>query len=97
VSSDYFANTPILGVNLNERQLQSYGLTNLNVEQLLQKPSPSCDAATKTFTSQYADWLSHEVEWGMLNRPDTLAVHTQHNLRGRDILMILDHICRSGE
>jgi hydrophobic/amphiphilic exporter-1 (mainly G- bacteria), HAE1 family len=35
VSSDYFANTPMLGVNLNELQLQSYGLTNLNVEQLL--------------------------------------------------------------
>jgi hydrophobic/amphiphilic exporter-1 (mainly G- bacteria), HAE1 family len=35
VSSDYFANTPVLNVDLNELQLQSYGLSNLNVEQLL--------------------------------------------------------------
>jgi hydrophobic/amphiphilic exporter-1 (mainly G- bacteria), HAE1 family len=35
VSSDYFADTPQLSVNLNDLQMQSYGLTNVNVEQLL--------------------------------------------------------------
>src|SRR5271165_3056586 len=35
VSSDYFGNTPTLGVNLNELQLQAYGLNNFTVEQLL--------------------------------------------------------------
>ena len=54
VSSDYFANTPILGVNLNERQLQSYGLTNLNVEQLLKNAySQNYTYLIKTPIDQY--------------------------------------------
>jgi hydrophobic/amphiphilic exporter-1 (mainly G- bacteria), HAE1 family len=35
VSSDYFASTPLIGINLNELQLQSYGLNNVDVERLL--------------------------------------------------------------
>src|SRR5258708_15368580 len=35
VSSDYFASTPLIGINLNELQLQSYGLNNVDVEKLL--------------------------------------------------------------
>ena len=54
VSSDYFANTPVLGVNLNELQLQSYGLTNLNVEQLLKNAySQNYTYLIKTPIDQY--------------------------------------------
>jgi HAE1 family hydrophobic/amphiphilic exporter-1 len=54
VSSDYFANMPLLGVNLNELQLQSYGLTNLNVEQLLKNAySQNYTYLIKTPIDQY--------------------------------------------
>jgi hydrophobic/amphiphilic exporter-1 (mainly G- bacteria), HAE1 family len=54
VSSDYFANTPMLGVNLNELQLQSYGLTNFNVEQLLKNAySQNYTYLIKTPVDQY--------------------------------------------
>jgi HAE1 family hydrophobic/amphiphilic exporter-1 len=54
VSSDYFANTPMLGVNLNELQLQSYGLTNFNVEQLLKNAySQNYTYLIKTPIDQY--------------------------------------------
>jgi hydrophobic/amphiphilic exporter-1 (mainly G- bacteria), HAE1 family len=54
VSSDYFANTPVLGVDLNELQLQSYGLTNLNVEQLLKNAySQNYTYLIKTPVDQY--------------------------------------------
>jgi len=54
VSSDYFANTPMLGVNLNELQLQSYGLTNVNVEQLLKNAySQNYTYLIKTPIDQY--------------------------------------------
>ena len=54
VSSDYFANTPVLGVDLNERQLQSYGLNNVNVEQLLKNAySQNYTYLIKTPVDQY--------------------------------------------
>jgi hydrophobic/amphiphilic exporter-1 (mainly G- bacteria), HAE1 family len=54
VSSDYFANTPMLGVGLNELQLQSYGLTNVNVEQLLKNAySQNYTYLIKTPIDQY--------------------------------------------
>jgi hydrophobic/amphiphilic exporter-1 (mainly G- bacteria), HAE1 family len=54
VSSDYFANTPVLNVNLNELQLQSYGLSNLNVEQLLKNAySQNYTYLIKTPIDQY--------------------------------------------
>ncbi|MGA8658292.1 MAG: efflux RND transporter permease subunit [Chthoniobacterales bacterium] len=54
ISSDYFANTPILGVNLNELQLQSYGLNNVNVEQLLKNAySQNYTYLIKTPIDQY--------------------------------------------
>ena len=54
VSSDYFANTPVLGVNLNELQLQSYGLTNANVEQLFKNAySQNYTYLIKTPIDQY--------------------------------------------
>ena len=54
VSSDYFANTPVLGVNLNELQLQSYGLKNVNVEQLLKNAySQNYTYLIKTPIDQY--------------------------------------------
>ena len=54
VSSDYFANTPVLDVDLNELQLQSYGLTNLNVEQLLKNAySQNYTYLIKTPIDQY--------------------------------------------
>jgi hydrophobic/amphiphilic exporter-1 (mainly G- bacteria), HAE1 family len=53
VSSDYF-NTPVLGVDLNELQLQSYGLNNLNVEQLLKNAySQNYTYLIKTPVDQY--------------------------------------------
>src|ERR1700756_985820 len=54
VSSDYFANTPVLNVDLNELQLQSYGLTNVNVEQLLKNAySQNYTYLIKTPIDQY--------------------------------------------
>jgi hydrophobic/amphiphilic exporter-1 (mainly G- bacteria), HAE1 family len=54
VSSDYFANTPMLGVNLNQLQLQSYGLSNANVEQLLKNAySQNYTYLIKTPIDQY--------------------------------------------
>jgi len=54
VSSDYFANTPVLNVALNELQLQSYGLTNVNVEQLLKNAySQNYTYLIKTPIDQY--------------------------------------------
>ncbi|MBV8482799.1 MAG: efflux RND transporter permease subunit [Verrucomicrobia bacterium] len=54
VSSDYFANTPVLGVGLNELQLQSYGLNNLNIEQLLRNAySQNYTYLIKTAVDQY--------------------------------------------
>jgi hydrophobic/amphiphilic exporter-1 (mainly G- bacteria), HAE1 family len=54
VSSDYFANTPMLGVDLNELQLQSYGLNNVNVEQLLRNAySQNYTYLIKTPVDQY--------------------------------------------
>ncbi len=54
VSSDYFANTPVLGVDLNELQLQSYGLNNVNVEQLLKNAySQNYTYLIKTPVDQY--------------------------------------------
>jgi hydrophobic/amphiphilic exporter-1 (mainly G- bacteria), HAE1 family len=53
VSSDYF-NTPVLGVDLNELQLQAYGLNNLNVEQLLKNAySQNYTYLIKTPVDQY--------------------------------------------
>jgi hydrophobic/amphiphilic exporter-1 (mainly G- bacteria), HAE1 family len=54
VSSDYFATTPALSINLNDRQLQSYGLSNLNVEQLLKNAySQNYTYLIKTAVDQY--------------------------------------------
>src|SRR5246127_1633115 len=54
VSSDYFANTPVLGVGLNELQLQSYGLNNVNIEQLLKNAySQNYTYLIKTPVDQY--------------------------------------------
>jgi len=54
VSSDYFANTPVLDADLNELQLQSYGLSNLNVEQLLKNAySQNYTYLIKTPIDQY--------------------------------------------
>ena len=54
VSSDYFASTPALNINLNDRQLQSYGLSNLNVEQLLKNAySQNYTYLIKTAIDQY--------------------------------------------
>jgi hydrophobic/amphiphilic exporter-1 (mainly G- bacteria), HAE1 family len=54
VSSDYFANTPMLGVNLNQLQLQSYGLSNANVEQLFKNAySQNYTYLIKTPIDQY--------------------------------------------
>ena len=54
VSSDYFANTPMLGVDLNDLQLQSYGLSNLTVEQLLKNAySQNYTYLIKTPIDQY--------------------------------------------
>jgi len=54
VSSDYFGNTPTLGVNLNEMQLQSYGLNNLTVGQLLKNAySQNYTYLIKTPIDQY--------------------------------------------
>jgi HAE1 family hydrophobic/amphiphilic exporter-1 len=54
VSSDYFANTPQLGINLNEIQLQSYGLSNVDVENLLKNAySQNYTYLIKTPIDQY--------------------------------------------
>jgi HAE1 family hydrophobic/amphiphilic exporter-1 len=54
VSSDYFANTPVLGVRLNDLQLQSYGLNNVNVEQLFKNAySQNYTYLIKTPVDQY--------------------------------------------
>jgi HAE1 family hydrophobic/amphiphilic exporter-1 len=54
VSSDYFADTPQLSVNLNDLQMQSYGLTNVNVEQLLKSAySQNYTYLIKTPIDQY--------------------------------------------
>ena len=54
VSSDYFGNTPTLGVSLNQLQLQSYGLNNLTVEQLLKNAySQNYTYLIKTPIDQY--------------------------------------------
>jgi hydrophobic/amphiphilic exporter-1 (mainly G- bacteria), HAE1 family len=54
VSSDYFGNTPTLAVNLNELQLQSYGLNNLTIEQLLKNAySQNYTYLIKTPIDQY--------------------------------------------
>jgi HAE1 family hydrophobic/amphiphilic exporter-1 len=54
VSSDYFANTPVIGVNFNQLQLQSYGLTNSNIEQLLKNAySQNYTYLIKTPVDQY--------------------------------------------
>src|SRR6202011_2269783 len=54
VSSDYFANTPVLNVDFNQLQLQSYGLTNVNVEQLLKNAySQNYTYLIKTPIDQY--------------------------------------------
>jgi HAE1 family hydrophobic/amphiphilic exporter-1 len=54
VSSDYFGNTPMLELNLNDRQLQSYGLNNVNVENLLKNAfSQNYTYLIKTPVDQY--------------------------------------------
>jgi HAE1 family hydrophobic/amphiphilic exporter-1 len=54
VSSDYFANTPLIGINLNELQLQSYGLNNVDVERLLKNAySQNYTYLIKTPIDQY--------------------------------------------
>ncbi len=54
VSSDYFANTPQLGIDMNQTQLQSYGLTNVNVETLLKNAySQNYTYLIKTPVDQY--------------------------------------------
>jgi hydrophobic/amphiphilic exporter-1 (mainly G- bacteria), HAE1 family len=54
VSSDYFGNTPTLGVNLNQMQLQSYGLNNLTIGQLLKNAySQNYTYLIKTPIDQY--------------------------------------------
>ncbi len=54
VSSDYFAHTPQLGIDLNQTQLQSYGLTNVNVEDLLKNAySQNYTYLIKTPVDQY--------------------------------------------
>ncbi|MBV8141522.1 MAG: efflux RND transporter permease subunit, partial [Verrucomicrobia bacterium] len=54
ISSDYFGNTPKLNVDLHDLQLQSYGLTNVNVEQLLKNAySQNYTYLIKTPIDQY--------------------------------------------
>jgi HAE1 family hydrophobic/amphiphilic exporter-1 len=54
VSSDYFASTPLIGINLNELQLQSYGLNNVDVEKLLKNAySQNYTYLIKTPIDQY--------------------------------------------
>jgi HAE1 family hydrophobic/amphiphilic exporter-1 len=54
VSTDYFGNTPTLELNLNDRQLQSYGLNNVNVELLLKNAfSQNYTYLIKTPVDQY--------------------------------------------
>jgi HAE1 family hydrophobic/amphiphilic exporter-1 len=54
VSSDYFANTPTLGIKLNQLQLQSYGLSNMDVEKLLKNAySQNYTYLIKTPVDQY--------------------------------------------
>src|SRR6516162_9318538 len=54
VSSDYFANTPTLGIRLNQLQLQSYGLNNTDVEKLLKNAySQNYTYLIKTPVDQY--------------------------------------------
>jgi len=54
VSSDYFANTPTLGIRLNQLQLQSYGLNNMDVERLLKNAySQNYTYLIKTPVDQY--------------------------------------------
>jgi len=54
VSSDYFASTPLIGINLNELQLQSYGLNNVDVERLLKNAySQNYTYLIKTPIDQY--------------------------------------------
>jgi hydrophobic/amphiphilic exporter-1 (mainly G- bacteria), HAE1 family len=54
VSSDYFANTPLIGIDLNELQLQSYGLSNVDVERLLKNAySQNYTYLIKTPIDQY--------------------------------------------
>jgi HAE1 family hydrophobic/amphiphilic exporter-1 len=54
VSSDYFASTPFIGINLNELQLQSYGLNNVDVERLLKNAySQNYTYLIKTPVDQY--------------------------------------------
>jgi hydrophobic/amphiphilic exporter-1 (mainly G- bacteria), HAE1 family len=54
VSTDYFSNTPTLELNLNDRQLQSYGLNNVNVELLLKNAfSQNYTYLIKTPVDQY--------------------------------------------
>jgi HAE1 family hydrophobic/amphiphilic exporter-1 len=54
VSSDYFANTPTLGIKLNELQFQSYGLSNMDIEKLLKNAySQNYTYLIKTPVDQY--------------------------------------------
>ncbi|MBV9488093.1 MAG: efflux RND transporter permease subunit, partial [Verrucomicrobia bacterium] len=54
VSSDYFANTPTLGVDVNFLQAQSYGLTNVDIERLLKNAySQNYTYLIKTPIDQY--------------------------------------------
>jgi HAE1 family hydrophobic/amphiphilic exporter-1 len=54
VSSDYFSNTPTLQLDLNDRQLQSYGLNNSNIENLLKNAfSQNYTYLIKTPIDQY--------------------------------------------
>ena len=54
VSSDYFANTPTLGIKLNDLQMQSYGLSNLDIETLLKNAySQNYSYLIKTPVDQY--------------------------------------------
>jgi hydrophobic/amphiphilic exporter-1 (mainly G- bacteria), HAE1 family len=54
VSSDYFANMPTLGIKLNELQLQSYGLSNMDIEKLLKNAySQNYTYLIKTPVDQY--------------------------------------------
>ena len=54
VSSDYFANTPTLAIKLNQLQLQSYGLSNMDVEKLLKNAyAQNYTYLIKTSVDQY--------------------------------------------
>ncbi|MBV9999204.1 MAG: efflux RND transporter permease subunit [Verrucomicrobia bacterium] len=54
VSSDYFANTPTLGIDVNFLQAQSYGLNNADIERLLKNAySQNYTYLIKTPIDQY--------------------------------------------